>query len=293
MSAIRIGTARSALATARARKVAGRLGDHALVEVPVGGDDEVASLREALTAGEVDVIVLPLDALPLSEAAGIRRAAIPKRGDARDALCTADGVDLDGLPEGAKVGADTPRRRAQLLAARGDLQVVEVEGDTAAQLARLAAGGDAHLDAVVLPVAELELVGAAPKHVRFDLSDWPTAPGQGALALEVAADAARDVRRRVESLDHRTSRLTATAERCVLHALGAAIDAPVVASAILDDGLLFLTASVYAFDGSSSITSSHAAYPEDTTDPAAELAGRVAAELLELGAGSAPYGGAA
>ncbi len=115
----------------------------------------------------------------------------------------------------------------------------------------------------------------------------------GALAIEIRADAPADVRRRVTALDHRASRLATTAERGVLARLEAGCAAPVAAHALLEDGLLFLTATVYSLDGSDSLTASHAGYPEDSADPAAELAGRVAVELLERGAAElAPIGGA-
>jgi len=284
MSTIKVGAYATRLATARASRLGVRLGDHELIDVPVTPAGETGGLRAALLAGEVDLIVHACETLPVEAAAGIRIAAYPKRGDARDALCTVDGSTLDDLPEGARVGTDSALRRAELLAARPDLDIVHLGGEAAAHLDRLtAAADDDRLDAVIVSVADLELLGESTKGVRLDRSDWPTAPGQGALAVEVRTDAPREVVRRVEALDHRTTRLTTSAERGVLAELGVEAASAVGAIALLDDGLLFLTASVYALDGSSSRTSSHAAYPEDTADPAAELAGRVAKELLELG----------
>ncbi len=90
-------------------------------------------------------------------------------------------------------------------------------------------------------------------------------------------------------VDHTTSRLTAEAERAVLALLEAGCSAPIGAHAILDDGLLFLSARVYREDGSEQLTSSHALYPEDSSDPIGELAKRVTDELLASGAaGLAP-----
>jgi hydroxymethylbilane synthase len=70
----------------------------------------------------------------------------------------------------------------------------------------------------------------------------------------------------------------------VLARLEAGCSAPIGAHALLDDGLLFLSARVYSLDGTRQLTSAHALYPEDVADPAAELAQRVAGELLEAGA---------
>lgn len=272
MSALRVGAESGAVAMAYAEHVAARLGGE-VVELTGAG-------RDALLAGDVDVLVSRLSELPTDSVPGVALAAVPKRADARDALCAAEGVTLEKLPEGARVGVDSPRRRAQVLSRRPDLQVVDIAGDAEQQFARLEGADDERVDAVILAAADLERLGRAESITeRFDLSSWPTTPGQGALAVETrSADA-----KRVSKLAHATSRLAVDAERGVL-ARVSGWGAPFGVSAMLDDGLLFVSARAYALDGSASLTSSHAAYPEDSSDPAAELAERVAAELRDAGA---------
>ncbi len=306
LTSLRIGTRASALATAQSGQIARRLGEHELVTVSSEGDRDqqtaldqlggtgvfVSNLREALLRGEVDVIVHSFKDLPTAPADGIRIAAVPRRADARDAVVTLDGTPLAGLPAGARIGTGSPRRRAQLLAARPDLEVVAIRGNIDTRLGRLAdSDPERHLDAVVLAAAGLVRLGREERTELLELSDWPTAPAQGALAVEIREDAPADVAKRVTAIDHRATRLAAFAERGVLARLEAGCAAPVAASAALEDGLLFLTATVYALDGSDRITASHAAYPEDSQDPAAELATRVAEELLAHGAADlAPLG---
>jgi len=246
-------------------RIGARLGEHTVVAVAGGVD----AAREALRRGDADVAVHLLAEVPHGPVEGIELLAVVKREDARDALVSEGGVRLADLGEGARVGVDSALRRAQVLQARPDLRVVGSESAPPAP------------DAVVAAASELARAGRPASEV-FELADWPTAPAQGAIALEVAAGAAREVHRRVAKLDHRTSRLTTAAELAVAAGLGDGV--PLAATAILDDGLLFLTATAYAPDGAASITASHAAYPEDTDDPAAELGARVAAELLERGA---------
>lgn len=304
---LRVGTRASTLATAQSGQIARRLGNAELVEIVSDGDRSTASLdslggtgvfasalRDALLAGEVDVIVHSAKDLPTAPADGIRIAAFPTRVDARDVLVSRGGLTLEALAPGAVVGTGSPRRRAQLLAARPDLQVVGIRGNVDSRLRRvLDAEHPDPLDAIVLAAAGLDRLGRLGDVTEyFDLNRWPTAPAQGALAVEIRVDAPRDLQTRVAALDHRSTRLAVEAERAVLAVLEAGCAAPIGARATLDDGLLFLTASVYALDGSAKVTASHAAYPEDSDDPAAELAARVAAELLELGAGElAPIGG--
>jgi len=285
---VRLGTRGSALALAQATPVAERLGAE-LVTISSEGDRSAAplaeiggtgvfasALREALLAGEVDAVVHSLKDLPTAPYPGLALGAVPKRADARDGLCARDGLTLQTLPEGARVGTGSPRRAAQLRQARPDLEVVDIRGNVDTRLGRV--GVD--LDAVVLALAGLDRLGRAAA-VTQELT-WPTAPGQGALAIEVRTGDERSVAK----LDHKPSRMTVAAERKVLGLLEAGCTAPVGAQALLDDGLLFLSASVYRTDGTERITASHALYPEDSDDPAEELAQRVSAELLELGAGA-------
>lgn len=298
MSALRLGTRGSALALAQAAPVAQKLGAEVVV-IQSEGDTSSApladlggtgvfatALRTALLAGEVDVVVHSYKDLPTAAAPGLAIGAVPRRGDARDALCAADGLTLDTLAPGATVGTGSPRRRAQLLARRPDLNVVELRGNVDTRLARV--GTD--LDAVVLAAAGLDRLGRLDAVTEFlGIDPWPTAPAQGALAVEVRAGDEKTVAK----LDHRPSRLAAEAERGVLARLEAGCAAPVGAHALLDDGLLFLSARVYAVDGARQLTSAHALYPDDALHPAEELAERVAGELLAAGAADlAPLGGA-
>lgn len=294
MSPLRLGTRGSALALAQAGTVAARLGAE-LVVIESEGDRTDASLaelggagvfaaalREALLAGEVDAVVHSYKDLPTAALPGLVVAAVPKRADARDALCASGGRSLDALPSGARVGTGSPRRRAQLLGRRPDLEVVDIRGNVDTRLGRLdAEDPERRLDAVVLAAAGLDRLGRSDAVSELlSLASWPTAPAQGALAVETRAGDAKTVAK----LDHAPSRLAAGAEREVLARLEAGCAAPLGASAIVEDGLLFLSARVYSLDGQVQLTASHALYPEDASDPAGELAARVAEELLAAGA---------
>jgi len=252
----------------------------------LGGTGVFASaLRDALLAGRVDVIVHSLKDLPTAAFPGLSIAAIPKREDARDALCARDGLTLDTLPEGATVGTGSPRRRAQLLKRRPDLAVADIRGNVDTRLGKVASG---ELDAVILAAAGLSRLGRLDAVTEFfGIDGWPTAPGQGAVAIEVRAGEEK----LVAALDHKPTRTLVEAEREVLALLEAGCAAPVGANAFVDDGLLFLSARVYSPDGVTTLTSAHALYLADVKQPGSELAVRVARELLDAGAADiAPLG---
>ena len=295
MTTLRIGTRASALALAQTQSMADALAaktgrEIELVRITTEGDTTTASLknvggtgvfasalRHALLAGDCDVVVHSLKDLPTAPAEGLSLAAVPKRADARDALCARDAMRLAELPEGSRVGTGSPRRRAQLRSVRPDLAVVDIRGNVDTRLGRV--GQD--LDAVVLAAAGLGRLGRSDAVTELlELSPWPTAPGQGALALETRAGEEK----LVAVLEHRTSRITVSAERGVLALLEAGCAAPVGATAMIDDGLLFLSARVYSVDGDAQLTSSHALYVDDSADPSGDVSRRVARELLEAGA---------
>jgi len=284
---LRIGTRASALALAQARAVADRLGDAELIPMTVAGDrgpgevaDKsrwVAELEAALLAGEIDLAVHSAKDVPGTLLDGLAILAVPARADARDALCGA--ASLEALAPGARVGTSSLRRRAQLAAARGDLDVVELRGNVDTRLRRLAEGG---LDAIVLALAGLERLGrgdaagAALDPVRF-----VPAPGQGTLALEGrAGDAA--VAAAVAPLTDADALRCLLAERAVVGALDASCHTPVGAHAVPEPGAaLRLRAFVGMPDGSAWARDELAA-PDD--DPAG-LGRAVAERLLAAGAG--------
>ena len=300
---IRIGTRGSALALAQTTTVAKALEKTGvaveLVTITTEGDTSKASLaslggsgvfasalRDALIEGRVDAIVHSLKDLPTAAFPGLSIAAIPKREDARDVLCARDGLTLDTLPEGARVGTGSPRRKAQVLSRRPDLTVEDIRGNVDTRLGKVSD----ELDAVILAAAGLARLGRLDAVTDFfGIDGWPTAPGQGAVAIEVRSGEEK----LVAALDHKGTRTVVEAEREVLALLEAGCAAPVGVNAFVDDGLLFLSARVYSLDGTERLTSSHALYLSDVKQPGSELAARVARELLDAGAATlAPLGSA-
>lgn len=206
----------------------------------------VTAVREALVAGDVDIAVHSFKDLPTAEDPRVRVAAVPRREDPADVLCAADGRSLAALPTGSRIGTGSPRRAAQLLRLRRDVQPVAIRGNITT---RLGAAHDGTVDAVVLARAGLARLGqlAAMSYV-FDPAEMLPAPAQGALAVECRAgdDALATA---VAALDDGPSRQAATAERAVLAGLEAGCSAPVGALAEVRDGLLTLRVRVISVDG--------------------------------------------
>lgn len=287
---IRVGTRGSALATTQTGLVARRIETLTgrpveIVRVRTEGDVRtgslaqmggtgvfVTALREALLDGRCDVAVHSLKDLPTGAAEGLTLVT-PERENPRDVLCARNGWTLETLPRGAKVGTGSPRRAAQLLAVRPDLDVLDIRGNVDTRLAR-ALGPDADLDAVVLAYAGLSRLGRldAVSEV-IDVRVMAPAPGQGALGVEVrtadlsplssfdlrpdgATDRPLDLADVVAGLDHLPTRLAVLAERALLARLEAGCAAPVGAHAVVEDDEIRLSAVVARLDGGQVLTHS-------------------------------------
>jgi len=264
---LRLGTRGSALALAQARWVADRLpGEVAIVEITTTGDlgqtdpasptgtadagDKsrwTGALEQALVAGEIDVAVHSAKDLPGELAGGTEIAAVPERADPRDVLVGA--ASLDELAAGARVGTSALRRRAQLLALRPDLDVVELRGNVDTRLRKLAEG---EVDALVLAAAGLQRLG------RIDVTgaslDGPVfvpAAGQGCLAVQARTG------ERFEAVDDVDAHAALLAERATVALFGASCDTPVG----VHQGNDGLVAFVGLPDGSEWLID-RAAYPE-------------------------------
>ena len=302
---IRLGTRGSALALAQSQRVAdsiaARTGEEVeLVAITTHGDVStsplasmggvgvfVIAVREALLAGECDVVVHSLKDLPTAPHPELVIGAIPQRADARDAAIVAGGVALKDLPAGARVGTGSPRRQAQVRRRFPELDVVEIRGNVDTRLGHVLGdkdGVEADLDAVILAAAGLERIGRASvitEHLGID--GWPTAPGQGALAVETCADVTGLLKKALIGIDHASTRTAVNAERSVLRRLEAGCSAPLGAHAFIDGGMMFLAARVYSSDGEQ-VSSAQAQYVDDSRTPGEDLAERVVDDLLKNGA---------
>lgn len=249
----------------------------------------VTALREALLAGDCDLAVHSMKDLPTAPPDGLRLVAVPERADPRDALCARDGLTLATLPRGARVGTGSPRRAAQLLAARPDLEVVDLRGNVPTRLGRVPGHqrpghedpGD--LDAVVLAMAglaRLGLLGAVTE--ALDPAVVRPAPAQGALAVEAAGPLDPEAEAALAVLDHRPTRLAVIAERALLAALEAGCATPVGALARVEGDELVLDAVACATDGSRRLAETGRVGLRDALADA--LAGEAEAVARALGA---------
>lgn len=255
-----IGSRGSALALWQANHIAGSLhrmnvstrievirtsGDHLQSASLVKGGGKglfTKEIEDALLEGAIDIAVHSLKDLPTTMPPGLVIAAIPEREDPRDALL---GHTLDKLPQGARIGTSSPRRSAQLLHMRRDLEIVPIRGNVDTRLRKLR---DREYDAIVLAAAGLRRLGLENEIAELLPPEIICcAPGQGALAVETRESG--PAKRICEALNHEDSARSVTCERSVLAALGGGCQLPVGAFAHITGSELHATAVVASPDG--------------------------------------------
>lgn len=199
-------------------------------------------VQAAVLDGRADIAVHSAKDLPVRTPDGLMLAAVPVRGDPRDALV---GCALANLPPAARVATGSARRRVQLAWLRPDLVFAELRGNIETRLAK-AAG----FDAVVMAAVALDRLGLTPAVVDvLDPSVMLPQVGQGALAVECRADDSA-VLEALAAIEHRESRLAVDAERAFLAELGGDCTIPAGAHATVGvDGHIELTGLLASPDG--------------------------------------------
>jgi hydroxymethylbilane synthase len=181
-------------------------------------------IEEALEVGRVDLAVHSLKDLPTELPAPFALAATPPRVDPRDVLVSVQYKSLAEVPQGAKVGTSSQRRRAQLKALRPDIEAVEFRGNVDTRLRKLAEG---QVSAILLAAAGLDRLGKTD-WVRERMSPLQFCPaaGQGSLGIETRKNDASTLDA-LSFLDHAPTRFAVTAERAALAALGGGCQVPI------------------------------------------------------------------
>lgn len=234
-------------------------------------------LENALRDGSIDLAVHSLKDLPTDPPDGLVIAATPKRATPNDALVCFKWKRLDELPDGARVGTSSLRRRAQLLAIRPNLEIVDLRGNVDTRIEKVRAG---ELDAAILACAGLERIGRTDAIAEvLGQETLLSAAGQGALGIQTRADH-EEVLNILALLNHEDTFYETTAERTTLAALGGGCQVPIGALAHAEAGRMQLDACVCSLDGKITYRACTTGYASD----AEELGAHVAKDLIEQGA---------
>ncbi|MFZ1865817.1 MAG: hydroxymethylbilane synthase [Polyangiales bacterium] len=266
-----------------------RIQDRPLAQV--GGKGLFVSEVEAVVVrGDADFAVhslkdVPGD-VPLADGMGI--LSVPTREDPHDILVTVDGIELESLKRGAKVGTTSRRRVVQLQRQRPDLGFVPLRGNIETRIRKLREG---KCDAIVLAAAGLARTGLLERtpHVVLPPDICLPAVGQGALAIEGRLNDG-PLRSRLGAIEDTTARIQITAERAMLQKLEGNCHSSIAGHASTANGRLKLEAMVASYDGDQMLSATSDTYLDldsaNAVERAQQLGEEVADHLLSQGAGA-------
>ncbi len=297
-SPLKIGTRGSPLALAQAYETRGRLSQafdlsedcFEIIVIKTTGDrildrplKEIGGkglftkeIEEDLLSGKIDIAVHSMKDMPTLQPEGLILDTYLPREDVRDAFVSLTHDTLADLPEGAKLGSSSLRRRAQLMLKRPDLEVVEFRGNVQTRLKKLE---DGVADATFLAAAGLKRLDMAHIAKSFiDTDIMLPAVAQGAIGIERRSDdsATADM---LAAIHHTPTGQRLAAERAFLAALDGSCETPIAGLAELDGTTLRLRGEVIRPDGSESVADDQTGAIEDGP----EMGRAMARKLLEQG----------
>ncbi len=249
----------------------------------------VKEIEDALLQDAADIAVHSMKDVPGILPNGLYIAAVLEREDPRDVLIVRDNTDakdakaaLLQLPKNARLGTSSVRRAALALRLRPDLQIVQLRGNVETRLAKL---GHGDADAIILAAAGLHRLHLEPRNtVLFEEADWPSAPCQGAIGIELRVGDSRAAEL-VAPISHANTAVAIACERAFLSALDGSCRTPIAGLATLRDNQLVFSGEVIALDGRNHWAASRAIAWTGEMKPAEEL-GRDAAAAIRRDAGA-------
>jgi len=263
---LKIGTRSSPLALWQAEWVkaqllkTGRVDSVELVKIKTSGDKILdvplakvggkglftKEIEEALLRNEVDLAVHSMKDVPTLSQPGLEVKVITQRENPYDVLVSR-GVAFDALPQNARVGTSSLRRRSQLKRVRPDLVIVDIRGNVQSRMRKMETE---KLDGVILAAAGMIRLGYQ-QHITEMLSISVCLPsvGQGALAIETRVDdpAVQEIAR--ATLHHQPTAWCVQAERAFLRRLGGGCQVPIAGHCVIDNGTLAMEGLVCDLEG--------------------------------------------
>ena len=199
----------------------------------------VKEIEKSLLDKEIEMAVHSMKDMPSYLPEGLKFAHSPRREDPRDALIFREGYKtLEDLPQGAKIGTGSKRRKYQLLKHRPDLEIVPIRGNIETRIKKIETE---NLDGVVLAASGLRRAGLEEKIDYYIPTDiMLPAPAQGILALEIREDD-KETEKIIDSIKDNITKVQIDAERGFLIGVNGSCHIPMGAYCEVDGEKITLT----------------------------------------------------
>lgn len=231
-------------------------------------------IEDQLLSGDIDIAVHSSKDMPTQLPKGLVLSHFLERVDPRDAFIAKNAKTLFDLPEGARLGTASLRRKAQALHLRPDLNIVSLRGNVDTRIKKIAEG---EVDATFLAMSGIErLEKADDVSSIMDLDNMLPAPAQGAVGLEIK-EGNEEIKALLDAINHLETEISVRAERAFLKVLDGNCRTPIAALAGFDEDILCLEGKVFSLDGQ---TVFEAGLEGDKSDPEAlgEAVGKIILE---------------
>jgi len=253
-----------------------------ILDVPlakVGGKGLfVKEIEEAMLRDEIDIAVHSMKDVPAELPDELFIGVVAKREDPRDAFLSVKYGSIDELPEGAKIGTSSLRRRSQLARIRPDLVIEDLRGNLDTRLRKL---DDGLYDAIILATAGLNRMGWDDRiTAHIDTGTMLPAVAQGAVGIEMRRNDA-EIIEGLAFLNHADTSIAVACERAFLHTLEGGCQVPIGGHATVENGRVRMTGLIASVAGDRFFREDIEGLVEE-----AEATGRALAEKL-LGQGGA------
>ena len=238
----------------------------------------VKEIEKSLLDGEIDMAVHSMKDMPSYLPEGLKFAHSPKREDPRDALIFKEGYkSLDDLPQGARIGTGSKRRKYQLLKHRPDLEIVPIRGNIETRIKKIETE---KLDGVVLAASGLRRAGLDDKIDYYIPTDiMLPAPAQGILALEIREDD-KETEKIIDSIKDDITKIQIDAERGFLIGVNGSCHIPMGAYCEIEGEKITLTGLYGDGEGKKIVVQSQVGTLADAPKIGYELAKSVLKEYL-------------
>jgi len=233
-------------------------------------------LEVALIKEKIDIAVHSAKDVPTEIHEGLTIGATPKREDPHDVLISCNNASLEKLPDNARIGTSSLRRKAQLLAFREDYKILDLRGNLDTRLKKLE---EEDLDAIVVARAGLlrmNYTGQISQIIPFDI--MLPAVGQGSLCIEIRKDDTR-IQKIVSDIDDEQTRIAVKTERSLLAKLQGGCQVPIGAYAEIQGKEVSIEAIICTLDGDHAIRDRHSG----PKNQAAKIGEELARRMLENG----------
>jgi hydroxymethylbilane synthase len=234
-------------------------------------------IEKELLGGAVDLAVHSMKDMPTELPGGCVIGAITARIDPRDVFISRNGKSLADLREGDIVATGSLRRKAQLLAFRPGLEIIDIRGNVQSRLNKMR--GDPRIEGTLLALSGLDRLGMRDTASEI-ISESTILPavGQGSLAVEIRRDDG-DIDEIISALDDRDARDEVICERAFLTALGGGCQVPIAGLARVAGNTITFTGLVASLDGSTVLRETSSG----TRDESARIGSSVAEILIRRG----------